>query len=128
MESHLTKYANKMIIVIIVTSMVIILAGAVIFRSFFAVEFALGVVLACGLNIAKVLLLKHAVVRATGMSHGAMGYTSGMYMIRFLLTGLVLVAAHFIPFVELLGAVFGLLAMPVASYSLRFFIGDESNQ
>ena len=125
MESTLSKYASKMIIVIICVSLLTIIGGAAYLRSMFAVDFGLGVVMACGLNIAKVLMLKHAVNRVTTMEHGVSGYTGGMYLLRFLLTGAVLVAAHFIPFVELLGAVFGLLAMPVASYALRFFIKDD---
>lgn len=124
MDFDLTRYANKMIMVIICASLVMILGGIVFLRSWLAVEFGLGVVLACGLNIVKVILLKYTVTKAASMQAGGMGYTGGMYMVRFLLTGLVLVAAHFIPFVELLGAVFGLLAMPIASYALRFFIKD----
>ena len=123
MES-LAKYANKMIIVIIIASLVIILAGAAIFRSFVAVEFGLGVMLAAILNIAKVLILKYAVERAAGMGSRAMAFTSLMYMLRFVLTGAVLVLAHFLSFVELLGVVFGLLTMPIASYCLKFFMVD----
>ena len=125
MESSLSKYASKMIIVIICASILMIIGGAVFLRSILAVDFGLGVIMACGLNIAKVLMLKHAVNRVTTMEHGVSGYTGGMYLLRFLLTGAVLVAAHYIPFVELLGAVLGLLAMPVASYTLRFFIKDD---
>jgi len=125
MASELTRYANKMILVIICASIVMILGGVVFLRAMYALEFALGVVMACGLNIAKVLMLKYAVTRATSMDSGGMGFTSIMYLVRFVLTGLVLVAAHFIPFVELLGTVFGLLAMPIASYVLKFFIKDD---
>jgi len=129
MESTLSKYANKMIIVIICASFLIVVVGAVILRSMLALELGLGVVMACGLNIAKVLMLKHAVNRATTMEHGASAYTGGMYLLRFLLTGAVLVAAYFLsgddPRVVFFGAAIGLLGMPVASYTLRFFIKDE---
>jgi len=125
MEADLSKYAKKMILVIICASLIMIIGGAAYLQSWLAVDFALGVVMACSLNVAKVLMLKYAVNRVTTMEHGASGYTGGMYLLRFMLTGAVLVAAHFIPFVELLGAVFGLLAMPIASYALRFFIKDN---
>jgi len=125
MEATLTGYAKKMIIVIIATSFLIIIGIAIVFRNYFAVEFGLGVVMAGILNICKVLMLKHAVARASSMESGVGGYTGLMYFARFLLTGLVLVAAHFIPFVEFLGAVLGLLSMPVASYALKFFIKDK---
>jgi len=125
MESNLTGYANKMIIVIICVSMLLIIGGIIFLRSPLAVEFALGVAMACGLNIVKVKLLKHAVERATTRGVGAAGYTMGMYLIRFVLTGLVLVASHYIPFVGMPGALIGLISMPIASYSLRFFIKDD---
>ena len=125
MESILAGYAKKMILVIIITSIVMIIGGGAFLRWPYGLEFALGVVLACGLNIVKVLLLKHAVDRASAMESGVSGYTGLMYMLRFTLTGLVLVATHFIPFIELLGAALGLLAMPIASYALKFFIKED---
>jgi len=103
--------------------------GAVFLRSFLAVEFGLGILMACGLNIAKVLMLKYAVDKATTMATGVSGFTGGMYMLRFLLTGVVLVGAYFLsgdePHMLFFGAAVGLLAMPIASYVLRFFIKDE---
>ncbi|MCL2362182.1 MAG: hypothetical protein FWC73_10265 [Defluviitaleaceae bacterium] len=129
MESTLSKYANKMIIVIVCASLLMVVGGAVFLRSFLAVEFGFGILLACGLNIVKVLLLKRAVDKATTMEHGISAYTGGMYMLRFLLTGVVLVAAYFLsgdePLMVFFGAALGLLAMPIASYALRFFIKDE---
>jgi len=106
-----------------------ILGGVVFLRSFYALEFGFGVLLACGLNIAKVLLLKFAVDKATKMTAGITAYTGGMYMLRFLLTGVVLVVAYFLsgdePHIIFFGAAVGLIAMPIASYALRFFIKDD---
>jgi len=129
MESTLSKYASKMTLVIACTSLFMIVGGFIFLQHPLTLEFGFGVLLACGLNIAKVLLLKHAVDKVSNMEHGVSAYTGGMYMLRFLLTGAVLVVAYYLsgnePYVVFFGTALGLLTMPVSSYALKFFIKDD---
>ena len=124
------KYAGKMIVVVIIASAIIIIVGAVFLQPSYILGFSLGVALAALLNIAKILSLAFTVRRATNMEPSlASSFTSAMYLLRFLLTGAVLVLAHFLPVVDLFGAAVGLLTMPVATYSINFFIRrDERNR
>ena len=123
MDSALEKYAGKMIFIILCVSALMIVGVVVFLRSSQAIGFALGIVMAAGLNIVKVILLKYTVNRVTNMESGAAsGFTGVSYIIRFILTGLTLVAGHFLPVVELLGVALGLLAMPIATYCLNFYI------
>ena len=124
------KYVSKMIFVVIVISAIIMIGGAVLLQSSYILGFSLGVALAALLNIAKILSLAFTVRRATNMEPQlASSFTSAMYLLRFLLTGVVLVLAHFLPVVDLFGAALGLLSMPFATYSINFFIRrDERNR
>ena len=130
MDTSIAKYASKMIIVIVCASAVMMAAGFIFLRPYYAVGFALGVGVVCILNIVKVYMLRFTVGRVVGMeTSAASGFTGVMYLARFLLTGLVLVGAHFLPRVDLFGAAIGLLAMPIASYAINFFVKrDEKNR
>ena len=130
MDVSLDKYAGKMIIIILCVSALMMAGGAIFMRSFYSVGFALGVGVAAGLNIVKVILLKFTVKRVINMESAmASSFTGSMYMARFLLTGLVLVAAHFLPVVDLFGAAIGMLSLPIASYAIKFFIKqDDKNR
>ena len=130
MDTSIAKYASKMIIVIVCASAIMMVAGFVFLRPYYAVDFALGVGVVCILNIVKVYMLKFTVERVVNMeSSAASSFTGIMYLARFILTGLVLVAAHFLPRVNLFGAAVGLLAMPIASYAINFFVKrDEKNR
>ena len=121
MDYTVDSFVYKMIKAMTCISVLMMVAGIGIFRSYLAIGFALGVGLSLVLNIVKVLWLKYAVNRAVNMQSSAAGiFISANYIIRFLLTGLVLVAAHFLPVVDMFGAVIGLLAMPFANYVVHF--------
>ena len=130
MDQSLDRYAGKMIIVVIVASVLIAIVGAVFLQPYYVLGFILGVALSAGLNIFKIWCLKFTVKRATTMEGAsASAFTSAMGLLRLVLTGLVLVAAHFLPVVNLFGAAVGLLSMPIAAYSINFFVRrDERNR
>ncbi|MCL2699168.1 MAG: hypothetical protein FWE68_02560, partial [Defluviitaleaceae bacterium] len=102
-------------------------AGAVYYRSFEAVPFAIGTALGIGLNIVKVIMLGNAVDSAVKMTDGkaAGNYIRTQYFLRFVLTGAVLVFAAVVPFVSLWGAAAGVLTMPFAVMSMKWLAQDD---
>jgi hypothetical protein len=89
------------------------------FPSINAFYFALGVLLTTAVNIAKVALLDRAVRRALKMEEQAgANYVRVQYLLRFLLTALVLVIAAVVPFIDLWGAAAGIFTLQVAGYTL----------
>jgi len=104
----------------------LMMAASVFFiRSFSAIGFVLGICIALALNIVKVLWLRHSVTRATNedqpLTSAYIGFQS---LLRFAVTGLVIAAVHFLPFVDILGAIVGLLALPFANHVVHFFSGN----
>jgi len=121
MDYTVDGFVSKMIKAIIGISVLMIIGGVAFFRSSLAIGFALGIIMSLALNITKVLWLRYSVNRAVNMESGTVGaYISIHYVLRYVLTGLVLVAAHFLPVVDMFGAVLGLLAMPFANYVVHF--------
>ena len=124
----ISETAKKMVCIIGVSSFVFILAGAVYYRSLSALPFALGVLLTSALNALKILLLERTVEKAVVMEEqGAANYVRLQYFLRFMLTGLVLIAAALLPFISLWGAVAGTFTLQIAAYAVKFFLRDGKN-
>jgi len=121
MDYTVDSFVSKMMKAVICISVLMIISGAAFFRSSLAVGFALGIGISMALNLVKILWLKRCVNRAVNMETAAAGaYISINYVLRYVLTGLVLVAAHFLPVVDMFGAAIGLLSMPFANYAVHF--------
>jgi hypothetical protein len=140
-EAWLSK---RLIAVIIISSLAIMVGGALVYHfadippfavnvspagevthlTAGAVPFALGVLMSMGLNIAKVFMLSSAAHKAASLSpeqsKDAANILRFRYIGRFALTAAVLVAAALIPFVDVLGAIFGIFSWHIAMYSARF--------
>jgi len=122
MEYTVDSFISKMIKAIVCIAVLMMAGGVAFFRSNYAIDFGLGVGMSLVLNVGKVVWLKHCVNRSTTMQPGAAGaYISIHYILRYILTGLVLAAAHFLPMVSMFGAAVGLLSMPFANYVVHFF-------
>ena len=122
MDYTVDSFVSKMIKAIACIAVLMMVGGVAFFRSYYAIGFALGVGASLALNIIKIIWLKHCVNRATAMEPGAAGAYIGVnYLLRFILTGLVLTATHFLPVVNMFGAVVGLLSLPFANYAVHFF-------
>ncbi|MCL2405680.1 MAG: ATP synthase subunit I [Defluviitaleaceae bacterium] len=122
MDYTVDSFVRKMLIAVVIISILMMAGGAVFFRSSFAVGFALGIGISMVLNLVKIVWLKHCVTRATSMESAKGGaYVSIHYILRFILTGLVITATHFLPVVDMFGAAIGLLSMPFANYVVHFF-------
>jgi hypothetical protein len=130
-----------MIISIIVVSLVFIAAGIALdifgVRAPFgivedqyikAVPFALGVALMAGLNVAKVCLIERTVKKTVEIEKAGSGrtYIRLQYFARFGLTAVVLIVAALAPFIDIWGAVAGVMSFQIAAFSLKFMNLEET--
>ena len=125
---RLSAIAKKMIMLIGASSLVFIAAGVIYHRSLSALPFILGVLMVAALNCLKAVLLERAVEKAANMDEGksAANYIRGQYLVRFVLTGAVLIVAAKNPqIISLWGAIAGIFTWQIAALLLKFFIGDD---
>ena len=122
--------AKKMILVICVSALLVMLGGAIFYRSLEAFPFALGAFLTSALNVFKVFLLERNVQKILDMTDASAskGFISVQYLIRYILTGIVLVAAALVPFINLWGAIIGVFTMQAATIAIRFMKIDEDDE
>jgi hypothetical protein len=137
----LSLAARKLITSIIVVSLVFAAAGvsAAIFHQctdgcthiiewIKPVPFALGVILVAGLNIVKVFMIERTVNKTAEIGDVGTGktYIRLQYLARFGLTAVVLIVAALVDFIDIWGAVAGVIAFQIAAFSLKFMkIEDE---
>lgn len=136
-QIKLSLAAKKMIMVICVVAVLIMIGGAVYFVVFTedaindkllkTLAFALGALLTSALNVLKVFLLERNVQRILDMTDptSTKGFVTVQYMIRYVLTGVVLVVAALTPFINLWSAILGVLSMQIAAFALRFMKVDN---
>lgn len=119
MES--SEARNKIIIIMAAVALVMIVGGAIFHRSIVALEFAIGVILTTALNAVKLFMMERTSERIMDIEDEKSGknFASIQYLLRFILTGAVLVAAAFVPFIDIMGAIFGIFTMPVAIHVWR---------
>ncbi|MCL2364940.1 MAG: hypothetical protein FWC71_09795 [Defluviitaleaceae bacterium] len=121
-------YATRMTKVICLVFVLISGGGLLFFRDSNSAVFSLGAAISCASNILKVYWLKNTVARATALD-ASMGsnFVRGQGMLRMFFTLAILVGAGFLSQMEalgmpfLVGAILGLLSMPLAGYSMGFF-------
>ena len=124
---NLSLLSKKMILFIGIAALFIIAGGAAIYRSLDALYFAFGVILTSSLNIFKVFLLERAVKKTTSLEIPDAGknYIRIQYLLRYLLTGIVLLAAGLIstyvdpPFINVWGAAAGIFTMQISLIIVR---------
>ncbi|MCL2508866.1 MAG: ATP synthase subunit I [Oscillospiraceae bacterium] len=119
---RLSDIAKKMILVICVSLLVIVAAGAAYYRSLMLLPFALGAFSGATLNVLKVFMLDRAVKKIAGMEKERAGnYARVQHFLRFLLTGAVLVIAALVPFINIWGAAAGVLTYNIAALFMKRF-------
>jgi len=124
---NLSPQSKKMIFVICMAALAIMVFGALIYRSLEAIYFAIGVMLTSALNILKVLLLERTVKKAVDMEDPDVGknYVRLQYLLRYFLTGLVLLAVGLVstyvepPFINIWGAVTGIFTLQISVIIVR---------
>lgn len=117
--------AIKLIRIMIGVAVVMIIAGAVFYRSFpEGLYFAFGVILTTTLNAIKLVWMERSAERIANADaeHAGLyrGYFGGQFLLRYILTFAILIAAAFIPFIDLIGAALGLLTLQLSLYVYRF--------
>ena len=106
-------------------ALVIIVAGALYYRSYQALPFALGVLLTSAFNVARVFMIERAVQKAVdiGDSDAAAGksYIRGQYIMRLVFTGAVLAIAAVVPenVISIWGAAAGIFTFQIAAIVVR---------
>ena len=134
MIGNMSHASKKMILVIGISVLVLIVAGAIFYRSIEALYFAIGVILTSALNVLKVAMLERTVKKVIDMDEPNAGknYVRFQYLIRYFLTGLVLLAAGLVsayvkpPFINIWGAVAGVFTLQIAVISVRSMRPDEN--
>ena len=125
--------AKKMLFVIAISSVTMIVGGIALclfvpsIPSGEAFPVALGVFLSSALNVLKVLLLERTVQRVMELETAkeSKGYVASQYIVRYVLTGAVLVVAAITPFINLWGAIAGIFTMQIAVFFIRFMKLNE---
>jgi len=122
-----------MILVIGISTLVIIVAGAAIYRSVEAIYFAFGAILTSALNVLKVVLLERTVKKAVDIEEPETGknYVRLQYLLRYFLTGIVLLAVGLVtayanpPFINIWGAIAGIFTLQISVIVVRSMKFEE---
>jgi glucan phosphoethanolaminetransferase (alkaline phosphatase superfamily) len=100
----LSDLARRMIIIILITAFACVLISVVYYRSLKFLPFMIGVLLGTAVSIFKVFLLEYTVNNALTMEKTkASGYVSIQYILRFLLTGIILYLGAVVPQISIWG-------------------------
>lgn len=91
--------------------------------------FTMGILFGLIFSLLKLMLMKNSIKKSVTMPEGkAQKYANVQYMIRYVLTGIVLLVAALEPTISLLGVFLGLLSMKVAAYMQIFIMKRNENQ
>ena len=121
MKVSFSKDAKRMLALIAGQALVIILISAIYFRSLEFLPFAYGVLISCALNYFRIYMIERTVQKTVTMQSGGVAFGWGQYMIRFLMTGVVLILVAMSPYISLWGAIAGIFTFQLSAYMLRFF-------
>jgi len=120
---ELAQLSKKMMTVVCISLLLLVAGSAAYYRSSAFLPFALGAALGAGASALKIKLLQNAVEKAVNMEKDrAESHLRLQHLLRFLLTGVVLLCAALVPFISLWGAAAGVLTQQIATYSARFFM------
>ncbi|MDD2269056.1 MAG: ATP synthase subunit I [Eubacteriales bacterium] len=113
----ISPFAKRMIISILIIALASVLISIIYYRSLDFLPFLYGVVLGSAVSIAKIFLLEHTVNKAIDLEkHKASSYVTVQYILRLVVTGVVLYLGAVVPQINLLGVVIGILAFQAAVY------------
>ena len=126
MKLSLSIEAKRMLALIAGQALIITVASAVYFRGHGFLPFAYGVLLTCVLNCVRVLLIERTVKLAVERPNAGGFWGGWQYLIRFVLTGAVLVFAALSDHINLWGAIIGVFTFQIAAHMLRFFIARDN--
>ncbi len=106
-------------------SLIIYIIGILIVQN--KMSWTLGVLFGLLFSLLKLKLMEVTFEKAVLMpQERAKKYTTMHYMLRYVLTAIVLIVAALEPSIHLLGVFFGLVSMKVAAYMYPILIDDKS--
>jgi len=119
----LNTQAKIMLRCIIVIFAALVIGAAIYYRSFECLPFVLGAFLGCAASVIKVIMLSKAVDKALTITEPvkAGNYIRLQHLLRLALTAAALIIAALVPFINLWGAVAGILSFSISSYGLKLF-------
>ena len=121
----LSDSAKKMTHFICIIALLCILGSVIYYRSLNFLPFFYGVLAGSFVSIVKVFLLDRAVDKVINMEQRhAGGYAGISYLLRFGLSGAVLILGAVAPQISLWGTVAGIFAYQLAAYGLKFCSND----
>ena len=118
---------NLMVVYMILFSLIMEIIGILVLDD--PKSFTVGILFGLIFSILKLMLMKNSIKKSVMMPEGkAQKYANVQYMIRYVLTGIVLLVAALEPTISLLGVFLGLLSMKVAAYMQIFIMKRNENQ
>lgn len=116
----ISPLAKRMIITIFIIALASVLISIIYYRSLDFLPFLYGIILGSVVSIAKIFLLEHTVNKAIDLEkHKASSYVTVQYILRLVVTGVVLYLGAVVPQINLLGVVVGILAFQAAVYGTK---------
>lgn len=110
---------NQLVVYMILFSLIVEIIGILLVKN--KMSFTVGILFGLIFSILKLMLMKKSIEKAVTMpAEKAQVYTNVQYMVRYILTGIVLVVAALEPSIDIFGVFFGLLSMKVAAYMQYF--------
>jgi len=126
--------SKQLMLVIGIAALVIMAVGAILFLTIpalpsdQALPFALGVLLTSALNVLKVKMLERSVNKIVNMENVESGknFARLQYLLRYFLTGIVLVAAALTPFINIWGAIIGIFTLQISIIAAKIMKLDDN--
>jgi len=130
---QLSLSSKRIIRMIALAAFVMIIGGALFYRSFEALPFAFGVLVTSALNVLKIIMLERTVNKTLDMEDPDSGrnYIRLQYLFRYFITAVVLVVIGIIhtrsavPVISIWGALFGIFTMQIAVIITRHMKQEE---
>lgn len=124
----LSELAKQTIAAILVIAFTFLLGSLLYYRSLDFIPYMIGLVLGSVVSVVKVMLVERAVEKALGMDPQRVGgYVGGQYLLRMLLTAVVLIIGALVSWISLWGVAAGVIAFQLGIYlvQLRNRIGPR---
>ncbi len=126
MNNDLLK-KNFMIISMSLFSLVIYIIGIMVVDN--KMSWTMGIVFGLVFSILKLKLMENSITKAVQMPEAkAQKYANVQYMIRYLLTGVVLFVAALEPSISLVGVFVGIISMKAGAYAQLAMIKRDQNK
>lgn len=124
----LSELAKQTIAAILVIAFTFLIGSLLYYRSLDFIPYMIGLGLGSVVSIAKVMLVERAVEKALRMDQQRVGgYVGGQYLLRMLLTAVVLIIGALVSWISLWGVAAGVIAFQLGIYlvQLRNRIGPR---